>query len=216
MAEKESWSPIRFNYRGAIDEFLAKSPPDFAELGREAAKRTRDYAASPEFEQDAIQSVSDAIRRMREQTGDLEAGQQAKARRAVEANEEWIEAEDKKRKALAEGDLDTVAVEMQTQQVIDRELDMFELMQSIQVSTAASAVTLGEIKAARESADQEQTKQAGFNKVMAIVALILAAGSFGIPFVQEFVWKDPPPKPEVVVIQEADLTAPPLLRRLGP
>lgn len=201
MAEKKSWSPIRFDYRAAIDEYLAKPQPDFEVIARDAAQRMRDYAASEEFKQDALDSVGDSIRRMREQTGDLDAGQQAKARRAVEANEEWIQAEENKREALATGDLETVAAEVQAQQVIDRELDMFELMQSIQGSTAASAVTLGEIQAARRLADKEQTKQAGVNKAMAAVALILAAGSFLMPFVEQFVWKDPPPKQDVIIVQ---------------
>lgn len=218
--EHESWSPLRFDYdyRAAIEDYLASAPPDFdlAELGRAAAKRTRDYVGSPEFTQDAIESVRDSIRRMREQTGDLEAGQRAKAERAVEANEEWIEAAEKRRRALAEGDLDTVAAEKQVQQVIDRELDMLELMQSIQASTAASAATLGALREAKRSADQKQDKQDGFNKAMAIVALVLAFGSFGMPFVQEYVWKDPPPKQNFVVVLGSDLTVPPLLRRLGP
>ncbi|GAP53667.1 hypothetical protein AHiyo6_02320 [Arthrobacter sp. Hiyo6] len=153
---------------------------------------------------------------MRQTAEELDPELQGPAKRVIEANLDWVAAEGEKIQAHERNDEEGAAEARRKQQRLEREIQTFELMKGMHDAAKATAATLAEIRSARELADKQQTKQADFNKAMTIVAIILAAGSFGMPFVQQYVWKDPPPKPAVVVIQESDLTIPPLLRRLGP
>jgi hypothetical protein len=221
MSDEENPDPLSFDARAAINEYLAKPWPDYSEVAKDTVNRGRDYVNSPQFQQDALTSVHDAIQRMRRQTGQLDAVLQPRANRAVEANREWIAADKQKRKALAAGNSQVAAQQELTQQGIERELETFEMWQSIKASTAATAKTLSENQADRIEAEKEHKRQAKFNKLMTITAIVLAVGSMGtgivMPVLENFVWKktsDPAPTPEVVVIRESDLVVPPLLRRI--
>lgn len=221
MSDEENVEPLSFDARAAINEYLAKPWPDYSEAAKDAVNRGRDYVNSTQFQQDALTSVHDAIQRMRRQTGQLDAVLQPRASRAIEANREWIAAEEQKKKALAEGNSQAAAQQELIQQSIERELETFEMWQSIKASTAATAKTLSENQAARIEAEKEHKRQATFNKWMTITAIFLAVGSMGtgivMPLLENFVWKkpsDPGPTQEIVVIRESDLVVPPLLRRI--
>lgn len=157
-----------------------------------------------------------AVESMRETAAELDPELQGPAWRVIEANLDYAALEGERLEALARNDQEGVANARRKQQRLLREIQTFELMKGMHDAAKATAGTLEEIRSARESADTQQAKQAGFNKAMTIVAIILAAGSVGMPFVEEFHWKDPPPKPSVVVVQGSDLTVPPLLRSIGP
>lgn len=199
-------SAFSFDPRAAIDAYLSAAQPDFSQIGRDAARRMEEAVSNPEFHKEALASIQASIKRMRVQTGDLDALLKPKAERVIQANTQWIEADQKKLKALADGHSEKVAELEREQQSIDQELDMFAIMQAIQASTAETARILGEIQAARELAKAEADNQAKFNKAMAWAAILLAGGSIVVgimmPFVEDAHLTDRP-----VVVQMAAPTA---------
>lgn len=212
----ENNTPIQtFDAQAAIREYL-KEKPDWRQTARDAAnKAVRDVADGKKVADLATRNTESFVDAMRRLSEGVDPKYRPQAARMVEANDEWIKAQEKKDVARELKDEKAAEKQQRKQDRLNREIQTFELFQSIKESSEGTTAILGEISAARVSADIERGKQASVNRLMTIIALILAAGSFGMPFVEEFVWKDPPPKPEVVLIQESDLTVPPLLRRLG-
>lgn len=206
---------MAFDSFGIISALMASQSQVAVEALIQVAKT---YAEKSASEKDASVEKSDAaaVESMRETAKELDPELQGPARRVIEANLDWVAAEGDRLQALAINDQEGVAKARRTQQRLEREIQTFELMKGMHEATKATSQTLEEIKGAREQADIQQGKQNTFNKRMTFAAILLAAGSVVMPFVEEFYWKDPPPKPSVVVVQESDLTVPPLLRNVGP
>lgn len=145
----------------------------------------------------------ESLRAMEQATEELDPELQEPAKRVVQANLEYIEAENEAREALERGDSVAHAAALRKLERIDREIQTFELMKGMHEAMKQSAGTLEEIKAARELAGLEQASQATFNKKMTRVALIVAGGSLGValimPFVEHIFLKDPE---TVVVVQQ--------------
>lgn len=144
--------------------------------------------------QELVRTYAKSVDDMERATEELDPELQEPARRVVEANFEYIEAEREAREALESGDTVAHAAAVRKLERIDREIQTFELMKGMHDAMKQSAGTLAEIKSARELADREQASQATFNKRMALVAIIVAAGSLGaavvMPFVEHWVFPD--------------------------
>lgn len=135
---------------------------------------------------------------MRRESESLDPELRGRAQQIVETNLEWIEAAEKRQKALAAGDVEAADKEKLKQERFQRDIETFELFKGILVSTRATAETLEEIRKAREQADRQQRAQANFNRRMAVVAVLLALGSLlaavVMPFVDHAVFpRDPSP-----------------------
>jgi hypothetical protein len=229
----EEFLPM-FEPRAAINEYLARPKLEYTQLGKDAAERMRHYIASPKFQEDALASARDGLERMRREFSVLGLNMQPKARRAIQANEEWIQADAKERAALAQGDETTAAEQEQTKAKIDQELTLIDVMLAVSASTAAmaksttemakstaaSAQSLAEMESARKLAEKDHQRQTLFNNIMALFGILLALGSIGVGIAMPFVEHahinppQPTPSPSVIVIERSDLTVPPLLRRI--
>lgn len=230
MTEEKDPAPKTFDAKAAIRQYQAKNI-DWDEIlaTKVSDLKNRDWVKSAGEEalkkldlwvwQTSVKEALGTANAMREEVGQLDAELHGPALRAVDANVEWLEAEKKKLEALEEQDAEAAAEAERTKEQREREIESFQLLKGMHDATKSSAAALGEIKAARIQADSQQADQAKFNKRMAWTALIVAGGSLLasviMPVIQETLWEDPPAKPEVVLIQESDLTVPPLLRRVG-
>ncbi|MEY9775592.1 hypothetical protein [Arthrobacter sp. MW3 TE3886] len=189
---------------------------DWAAEAAEAAKRNAERLTDSATMSDRVTAgLESSLDHMRKMTQGLDPELQVQALRIVEANEEWIQAQDKKLDALERKDEKAAAKEQKEQERLEREIQSFQLLKGMHDAAKATAKALEEIRKARRLADRQQGQQATFNKKMAWVALFVAMGSFiasvGMPLADHAFFNDPP---KVAVVDYWELTVPPLLRNL--
>ncbi|MFD0044776.1 hypothetical protein ACFVGV_06250 [Pseudarthrobacter scleromae] len=203
---------------------------DWNAAARDAAKDTAEDVASTDWDEVAaaaatingglsveekMQAVRSALATMQAEAEALDPELQDPAMRVVDANAEWLQAEERKLEAASQHDGEPPEAR-DLEERAQREIATFKLLQGMHDATKSSATALEEITAARKLADQQRADQTTFNKRMTWSAVFIALGSLlasmVMPIVEEFAWPDPPP-PNVVVITESELTVPPLLRR---
>lgn len=223
--------PDDFNYFAGIDAYQAAqeaverlrkqaSAPDFeAKLSAQAlesmqstVKKLREWTPGPELKLDATEAARSAIERMRQQAGSLDSFTRPQANLAIRANEEWLEAEEKKARtrdvAEQQDDVGPVVQEEEVPSTPDqwRIVEVLTVMRAIHSESKASSGTLREIRAAhglaerrqdladqrQASADRRQKEQEKTNNWIRNVGLLVAAGSFVaaifMPMWEHHVW----------------------------
>jgi len=223
--------PDDFNFFAGIDAYNAAkeaadrmrdytSGPQFHADAMKAAQsmgeRMREYTSSAQNQIDAMEAARAAIQRMRQQAGALDSFTRSNARLAVRANEDWLEAEQKKSKG--EKPDPSISDELghaadHTEQVVPaltedqvRILEMLGSLQGIHKQSAASARSLKAIHDAhllaerRQAladrrqvlADNRQKSQERVNFRFAMfgagLAIISLIAAVGMPLVEHFIW----------------------------